>query len=138
MAAQSQNSGKETGHSNNLNGLSLVGGGGGSSTVPTTRTSVTRQQSPETTSRSSTVADAAGSGDEGRSGPYVDVGASKNVTALLGKTAYLNCRVKNLGNKTVSVNRIQTHTRESPLPFLYGISGVELFRPLSEEINYPN
>lgn len=27
---------------------------------------------------------------------------SPNVTALLGKTAYLNCRVKNLGDKTVS------------------------------------
>lgn len=27
------------------------------------------------------------------------------VTALLGKTAYLNCRVKNLGNKTVSIYR---------------------------------
>lgn len=35
-------------------------------------------------------------------GPYFDKAASKNVTALLGKTAYLNCRVKNLGNKTVS------------------------------------
>ncbi|KAJ9577833.1 hypothetical protein L9F63_025305, partial [Diploptera punctata] len=35
-----------------------------------------------------------------RSGPYFDKVASKNVTALLGKTAYLNCRVKNLGNKT--------------------------------------
>ncbi|XP_034240206.1 zwei Ig domain protein zig-8-like [Thrips palmi] len=34
--------------------------------------------------------------------PYVDRAHSKNVTALLGKTAYLNCRVKNLGNKTVS------------------------------------
>lgn len=30
------------------------------------------------------------------------------VTALLGKTAYLNCRVKNLGNKTVS---IQCHSQ---------------------------
>lgn len=38
-----------------------------------------------------------------RSGPYFDKGASRNVTALLGKTAYLNCRVKNLGNKTVSI-----------------------------------
>lgn len=37
-----------------------------------------------------------------RSGPYFDKSASKNVTALLGKTTYLNCRVKNLGNKTVS------------------------------------
>ncbi|KAK0079293.1 hypothetical protein PV325_001435 [Microctonus aethiopoides] len=35
-----------------------------------------------------------------RSGPYFDISASKNVTALLGKTTYLNCRVKNLGNKT--------------------------------------
>lgn len=37
-------------------------------------------------------------------GPYFDTSASKNVTALLGKTAYLNCRVKNLANKTVSNN----------------------------------
>lgn len=35
-------------------------------------------------------------------GPYFDKSASKNVTAMLGKTTYLNCRVKNLGNKTVS------------------------------------
>lgn len=37
-----------------------------------------------------------------RKGPYFDRAASKNVTAMLGKTAYLNCRVKNLGNRTVS------------------------------------
>ncbi|XP_050086854.1 zwei Ig domain protein zig-8-like [Anopheles aquasalis] len=35
-------------------------------------------------------------------GPHFDMSASKNITALVGKTAYLNCRVKNLGNKTVS------------------------------------
>lgn len=34
-------------------------------------------------------------------GPYFDTSASKNVTALVGKTAYLNCRVHNLGNRTV-------------------------------------
>lgn len=39
--------------------------------------------------------------DATRIGPYFDLSASKNVTALLGKTAYLNCRVKNLGNKTM-------------------------------------
>ncbi|CAH0389283.1 unnamed protein product [Bemisia tabaci] len=39
---------------------------------------------------------------ERRNHPYFDKSASKNVTALLGKTAYLNCRVKSLGNKTVS------------------------------------
>lgn len=41
-----------------------------------------------------------------RSGPNFDATASKNVTALLGKTAYLNCRVKNLGNKTVSIKKV--------------------------------
>ncbi|KAG5899917.1 hypothetical protein JTB14_002469 [Gonioctena quinquepunctata] len=35
-------------------------------------------------------------------GPHFDAAESKNVTALLGKTAYLNCRVKNLANRTVS------------------------------------
>lgn len=35
-------------------------------------------------------------------GPYIDESASRNVTSLVGKTAYLNCRVHNLGNKTVS------------------------------------
>ncbi|KAL5273387.1 hypothetical protein ACFFRR_000242 [Megaselia abdita] len=39
--------------------------------------------------------------DDSKNGPYFDKAASKNVTALLGKTAYLNCRVKNLGNKTL-------------------------------------
>lgn len=40
--------------------------------------------------------------DDAKNGPYFDKAASKNITALLGKTAYLTCRVKNLGNKTVS------------------------------------
>lgn len=35
-------------------------------------------------------------------GPYFDKAASKNITALLGKTAYLNCRVKNLNKTAVS------------------------------------
>ena len=51
----------------------------------------------DSTSGSGNALDAAA-----RTGPYFDKVASKNVTALLGKTAYLNCRVKNLGNKTVS------------------------------------
>ncbi|XP_076388378.1 zwei Ig domain protein zig-8 isoform X2 [Megachile rotundata] len=37
------------------------------------------------------------------SGPYFDLSNSKNVTALLGKTTYLNCRVKNLGNRTMTL-----------------------------------
>lgn len=41
-----------------------------------------------------------------RLGPYIDKSASKNVTALLGKTTYLNCRVKNINNKTVSVSSV--------------------------------
>ncbi|KOX69159.1 hypothetical protein WN51_06312 [Melipona quadrifasciata] len=35
-----------------------------------------------------------------QTGPYFDISNSKNVTTILGKTTYLNCRVKNLGNKT--------------------------------------
>ncbi|XP_050296900.1 uncharacterized protein LOC126736543 isoform X5 [Anthonomus grandis grandis] len=35
-------------------------------------------------------------------GPYFDKSVSKNVTALVGKTAYLGCRIRNLGNRTVS------------------------------------
>lgn len=33
--------------------------------------------------------------------PYFDPNVNSNVTALVGKSAYLNCIVKNLGNKTV-------------------------------------
>ncbi|XP_060806031.1 zwei Ig domain protein zig-8-like [Amyelois transitella] len=34
--------------------------------------------------------------------PSFDVNTPKNVTALVGKSAYLSCRVRNLGNRTVS------------------------------------
>lgn len=37
-------------------------------------------------------------------GPYFDSEISGNVTALVGKSAYLSCKVRNLGNKTVSNN----------------------------------
>lgn len=36
-------------------------------------------------------------------GPFFDKSASKNVTALVGKTTHLNCRIRNLGNRTVSL-----------------------------------
>lgn len=35
--------------------------------------------------------------------PYFDLLMPTNATALLGQSAYLSCRVKNLGNKTVSI-----------------------------------
>nr|ATU83052.1 secreted Ig-containing protein [Pristhesancus plagipennis] len=35
-------------------------------------------------------------------GPYFDRSVSKNVTALVGRSAFLYCRVRNLGNRTVS------------------------------------
>lgn len=34
--------------------------------------------------------------------PNFDTMTPRNVTALVGKSAYLSCRVRNLGNKTVS------------------------------------
>lgn len=54
--------------------------------------------------------------------PFFDKVASKNVTALLGKTAYLSCRVKNLGNKTVSSVFIFLilYSKNSPSFIIYG------------------
>lgn len=59
-------------------------------------------------------------------GPYFDTSASKNVTALVGKTAYLNCRVRNLGNRTVSFNIFYSSKfpannarMEEPIEFVY-------------------
>lgn len=40
---------------------------------------------------------------EGKEGPTFDTSVPDNLTGLVGKTAYLNCRVKNLGNRTVSI-----------------------------------
>lgn len=37
-------------------------------------------------------------------GPYFDANIPSNVTAIVGKSAFLRCKVKNLGNKTVSAN----------------------------------
>ncbi|XP_047004694.1 zwei Ig domain protein zig-8-like [Schistocerca americana] len=39
---------------------------------------------------------------DGAGGPYFDSSVPDNLTGLVGRTAYLNCRVKNLGNRTVS------------------------------------
>lgn len=36
-------------------------------------------------------------------GPFFEVSATKNITAIAGHSAYLNCRVRNLGNRTVSL-----------------------------------
>lgn len=35
-------------------------------------------------------------------GPYFDTSINSNITGLVGKTVLLHCRVKNLGNRTVS------------------------------------
>lgn len=44
-----------------------------------------------------------GPGAASRGQPYFDAVAPRNVTALVGKSAYLTCKVKNLGNKTVRI-----------------------------------
>lgn len=56
--------------------------------------------------------------------PYFDAATPKNVTALVGKSAYLNCRVRNLGNKTVSYYSIQriNYLKEYPGRFLLNAS----------------
>ena len=53
----------------------------------------------------STSADEAG----GAGDPYFDLAYSGNVTAVLGKTALMNCRVKNIGNKTVSLKKLEVN-----------------------------
>ena len=45
------------------------------------------------------------------SSPYFDLNHSGDVTAVLGKTALLNCRVKNIGNKTVSFTKKKVKTK---------------------------
>lgn len=45
-------------------------------------------------------------------GPYFDTSVPSNLTGLVGKTAYLNCRVKNLGNRTVSPFRDRSIAEE--------------------------
>lgn len=39
-------------------------------------------------------------------GPYFDPSMQTNITTQLGTHAYLPCKVKQLGNKSVSINRI--------------------------------
>lgn len=39
-------------------------------------------------------------------GPFFEVTATKNITAIAGHSAYLNCRVRNLGNRTVSCSSV--------------------------------
>ncbi|KAI8439955.1 hypothetical protein MSG28_001405 [Choristoneura fumiferana] len=58
-----------------------------------------------------------------RTGPYFDPVASKNVTALLGKTAYLNCRVKNLGNKTYTAASTRQDSCREPMEGASRVSG---------------
>ena len=45
--------------------------------------------------------------------PIFDLDHSSNVTALLDKTAVLNCRVRNIGNKTVSIFQLHKITRRT-------------------------
>ncbi|KFB47340.1 hypothetical protein ZHAS_00015448 [Anopheles sinensis] len=46
--------------------------------------------------------------------PYFDDTTPRNVTALVGKSAYLSCRVKNLANKTYYRPRIPQSASEVP------------------------
>lgn len=56
-----------------------------------------------------------GGGNPLNRGPFFDVSASKNVTALVGKMANLNCRIKNLQNKTVGT----TNTNSKHITIMY-------------------
>ncbi|CAH2049806.1 unnamed protein product, partial [Iphiclides podalirius] len=49
-------------------------------------------------------------GTSSRLVPSFDISTPRNVTALVGKSAYLSCRVRNLGNRTVSKQTQQVST----------------------------
>lgn len=48
------------------------------------------------------------SGGATESGPAFDPTTERNVTVLVGRTAHLHCRVRNLGNRTVSETALDT------------------------------
>lgn len=53
-------------------------------------------------------------------GPYFDAHIPNNVTAIVGKSAFLRCKVRNLGNKTVSSLYFfvyKTHSNANPTHF---------------------
>lgn len=51
--------------------------------------------------------------------PYFDLSTPRNVTALTGKNAFLSCRVRNLGNKSVSETKILYVLRAQCLLIIY-------------------
>ncbi|KAG8289689.1 hypothetical protein J6590_099256 [Homalodisca vitripennis] len=61
-------------------------------------------------------------------GPSFDTSIPSNLTGLVGKTAYLNCRVKNLGNRT----RYETEGLDSD-PTVW-----QIFRGIPEDICVPS
>lgn len=88
---------------------SVAAGGGGSGAAAGAAAIPSPNQPPNDINKLQTNSDLVSKGQIdldsiNRNGPYFDKAASKNVTALLGKTVYLTCRVKNLGNKTVSTH----------------------------------
>jgi len=82
-----------------------------SSTPNATTVAVTSTSPSPTPSRSSTTTKPTTTTKRPRipGTPYIDEIASKNVTAMLGKTAYLTCRVLDLGNKTVRYPSIRRY-----------------------------
>lgn len=72
----------------NFSGYGYSGVGGGSSSSSNTN--------------SNNIGISSSGGGDPFSQPYFDPMTPKNVTALSGKSAYLSCRVRNLGNKTVN------------------------------------
>lgn len=42
-------------------------------------------------------------------GPYFDTSVAQNITGLVGQPVHLLCRVKNLGNRTVSTLSFSYH-----------------------------
>ncbi|KAL1139335.1 hypothetical protein AAG570_006321 [Ranatra chinensis] len=67
-------------------------------------------------------------------GPSFDTTVPNNITGLVGKTAYLNCRVKNLGNKTL---REISSTFSEGLPYHLSKKTLKLDMSSALKVSYP-
>lgn len=66
--------------------------------------------------------------------PYFDTTRASNVTGLVGKTIQLVCKVKNLGNRTVSNSFVYYITRKQYPSSGNSLSCVYLIEKLNEII----
>lgn len=98
----------------NNNQLNSGGGGGGDLATPSLIDLSTGLMGLDSGLAGSSTDDQTGGNPPGsESGPLFDPTTERNVTVLVGRTANLHCRVRYLGNRTVSVHFIFNEANSS-------------------------